>query len=404
MNKEMKNILVLTSSFPQSLNTGKGGGGFVLELSKRLSKYHNITVLAPALTNNKKPSRLGRLNVVYFNFLPPIDWIYNYFQNGIFSAFRKSFLLLPFIISFMVVQLYKTLRLIKAGNIQVIHAHWIIPQGLIAVLVKTIFNIETLKIVVTSHGSDINHLNGTFGRYLKAFVLNNIDDYTVVSQELATSVKKQFNNYPNIHVVPMGIDTTHFRPDMKTNSIINDYQDKKYLLIFVGRLTKQKGITYLIQAMPEVLSKFPNAQLLIIGDGELKESLKQQVNSLSIQNDVDFLGYVPHQELSKYMASADMFIGPSISEGFGLVFAEAASSGTIVIGTKKPAIQDIIIDDKTGFLVQVASAKAISKKVIYCIDNIRTDQFEKIRTQARKHVVGNFDWKIIAQKYKNIIT
>lgn len=403
-NEIKKKILVLTSSFPQSLTSCDGGGSFVCQLSKRLSVRFKIEVIAPSLTLKQKPKKiLHDLGVKYIRFLPPSKKIYAYFQDGLFSAFRQSLFLLPFIASFIIAQLYRTTLILKKHNIHTIHAHWILPQGLVAVLAKRLAKNSSIKIVVTSHGSDINYFNGTLGNYIKSFVLARIDKYTVVSNDLCNTVKKQHNTYPNIQVIPMGVDTEHFHPNNKTNRILSHYPGKKYLLVYAGRLTEQKGVTYLIDAMPAIINEYPETQLLIIGDGELREPLRQQIKSHDLLKHVDFLGYVPHKKLNMYLASSDICIAPSINEGFGLVIAEAASSGTIVIGTKHPAIQDIIKDDYSGFLIPIASSHSISNKVTYCIRNLSTDKFNQIKINARNHIKENFGWKAICNQYSKVL-
>ena len=203
----------------------------------------------------------------------------------------------------------------------------------------------------------------------------------------------------------MGVDTNSFNPDGCNQNIRKKYNINGPLLLFVGRLSEKKGIKYLIQAIPKILVNFPKTKLLIVGKGEEESELKKTMNHLSLSENIIFTGAIENKELPAYYIAADIFIGPSIitkdgdREGFGLVFAEALSSNCVTISTDLPSISDIIINNKTGFTVKQKNPDEISNKVIEILKNNN----KKIIIAGRKHIVDNFDWKIIAQKYSNLV-
>jgi glycosyltransferase involved in cell wall biosynthesis len=258
-------------------------------------------------------------------------------------ANKLNFLQIPFFLFF---QLLALRRIIKIEKINIIHAHWIIPQGLVAVVYKRLFH-PKIKIICTSHGSDILGLKSLLTLPLKKYTLKNIDKLTVVSNLLKTEVSKM-GVRPPIDILPMGVDLGRFGPDHRSVEIKRKYHIEGSFLIFVGRLSEEKGVKYLIEAMVAVVKEFPDTKLLIIGSGVLETELRNLSNNLNLSKNVIFTGYMQNASLPSYYATADILIGPSLREGFGLVFAEAMACGCPVIASDLPSVSEIIINGQTG--------------------------------------------------------
>jgi glycosyltransferase involved in cell wall biosynthesis len=395
-------ILVTASTYPRHKNDTTPN--FVHELSRRLTKDFDIYVLCPYDKNSKKYEEFDNVKVYRYKYLPFGLGTLAY-GGGIVSKLKENKFYYLQVAFFLLFQLIALKKIVKKEQINLIHAHWIIPQGLIAVLYKKIFN-KQIDILVTIHGSDIFSFSNNIGKWIKLFVLNNIDELTVVSTAIKGEVKK-LGYKKEIYVYPMGVDTKLFRPQNISKKIREELYIKDLFLLFVGRLAENKGVRYLLEAMPEVLKKYPLVKLVIIGEGALKDELIHLSESLNLSKNVIFLGSVRHEQLPSYFATADIFIGSSIvaegvgSEGFGLVFAEAMSCGTPVIATDLPAIEDIVKDNETGFIVRQKNSKEISEKIIYLLDN--RDKLNEIKMKGRGHVIQNFDWDITANKYTNLI-
>ena len=187
---------------------------------------------------------------------------------------------------------------------------------------------------------------------------------------------------------------------------------KKYkisgpFLLYVGRLTEKKGVKYLIEAMPMVLKNFPECKLLLIGTGEQQQKLLRLAKSFELQDRVILAGAIPNKELPEYFATADIFIGPCIqaeggdTEGFGLTFVEAAMSECIVVASDVGGISDIIKDGETGFLVQEKNPHAIADTLCNILKQM--DTLADIKAAARQKMISQFDWQVIAEKYKNVL-
>jgi L-malate glycosyltransferase len=134
-----------------------------------------------------------------------------------------------------------------------------------------------------------------------------------------------------------------------------------------ARLSEAKGLEYLILAMAQLVVKHPNIRLVIAGDGELKDSLKQQVNDLGIADYVVFAGYVP--DVQNLMYSFDIFVLPSLQEALPLACVEAMSMHKAIVGTNVGGIPEQIVDGETGFVVPAKDAAALADRIHRLISN-----------------------------------
>lgn len=395
-------VLVMATTFPRW--RGDTQPPFVYELSKRLALYFDISVLAPHAKGASLNEEMDGLDIHRYKYLLFGLGTLAY-DGGIAPKLKKNrlnYLQVPFFILFQFISLS---RLVRKKKIDVIHAHWIIPQGLTAVLCKLLNN-RNIKVLVTSHGGDILGFRGTFAVALKRFVLRHIDCITVVSNALREEAVA-LGCPCEIRVSPMGVDTNMFHPDARSDSIRTEFNIDGPLLLFVGRLVEKKGLEYLIRALPSVLNSYPAAKLLVVGDGPLRQDLESLALELGLKNAVIFAGPRFHDQLPAFFATADIFIGPSIvaksgdSEGFGLVFAEAMSCGTPVIASDLPAIRDIVVDGKTGYLVRQKVAEEIADKIMMILDNL--DEFGEMQQAARCHILNTFDWNKVVVRYVSTI-
>ena len=307
---------------------------------------------------------------------------------------------------FGVGQLIALLRLCRHTKVDTIHAHWILPQGLVALLYKKVFN-HRIRVVVTAHGADIFGLRPL--GWLKRRVVRGADAVTAVSHAIEQEIHRLLPSPRTpVFIIPMGTDTERFKPDTRRSEIRARYGANGPLLLFVGRLTEKKGVRYLMDAMPRVVKAHPTAKLLIAGYGDERESLEKQARRLGLMNrGVFFIGRVTHDELPALYASADIFVGPSIvgkdgdTEGFGLVFAEALASGCLVVASDLPGIADIIREGETGCIVPQKDSEALGRRLVELMDHL--DHYQAMRRHGRRFVQTTVAWPVIEKKYANLL-
>jgi glycosyltransferase involved in cell wall biosynthesis len=159
-----------------------------------------------------------------------------------------------------------------------------------------------------------------------------------------------------IRPVPIeGVD----RPRVRKEAGI---QEQDVFLLSVGRLVYSKAHEYLIAAMPEVLRQFPNVKVGICGDGVLRADLEAQIQSLGLSSSVKLLGM--SDRVASYLASADVFVMPSRSEGLPIALLEAMSAGLPIIVTKVEGVNEVIVDGEQGLLVPIGDVDALARAIL----------------------------------------
>jgi len=184
-------------------------------------------------------------------------------------------------------------------------------------------------------------------------------------------------------------------------------QGKTRVLSYFGRLVEKKGLRYLIDALPLILKKHPQASLRIAGDGPEKGTLQSQSKRLGISDHVRFLGAVKNKFLPALYQTSDVVVFPSViandgdREGFGLVLVEALGCECATVVTDLPAMQDIIIDGKTGFVIPQKNVQKLAEKIISLLDDPEIGQ--SVGKKGRRFVAERYDWDGIARQYAALI-
>lgn len=360
---------------------------FVLDLSKEMVKYFDVTVLAPAAIGAKDEEVLEGVHVIRYHYFPIHRWETLCYPGAIVPRIKEKksrILLVPFLLLGLWWKMFKI-----HNSYDIVHAHWIIPQGII----QSFFSVPY---IVTGHGGDVNSLNSGIIRKLKIRALKNASHITTVSLSLEKKIK-DLASVQNISILPMGCDTTLFGKRWRVEQYFNQ-KDKKVIL-FVGRLVEVKGIPYLIKAMENV-----DAKLIIVGNGPMKKELESMSKPLGEK--IVFMGARNHDELRTIYASSDVFVAPSITandgakEGFGLVLLEAMASGLPIIGSNSGGIRDIICDGKNGFLVGEKNIKDLSDRINLLISDKKL--YEEMSKSALERV-KKYDYSYIGEKYHEIL-
>lgn len=148
-------------------------------------------------------------------------------------------------------------------------------------------------------------------------------------------------------------------------------EDSEYLHIgSIGRLTEQKGFIYLIQAMPSLLSSFPKLKLEILGEGELKDTLLAEIETLGLQDSVKILG--KQSDVIPFLKRLDLFVLPSLWEGLPTVVLESMACGTPVLATDIPGTRELINHEVNGWLVEPANPTALAAGIKQLLDSPET--------------------------------
>lgn len=388
-------LLVLASTYPRW--PGDAEPGFVHELARRLAFEFDTAVLCPHAPGAQVLEEMDGVRVHRYRYAPArFETLVN--GGGIVTNLRRrpwTWLLLP---CFFVAQALGTWRLVVRFRPDVIHAHWLIPQGLV-IAALGLLDRRVAPIVVTSHGADLFALRGAPWRWLKRFVVRRAATVTVVSSAMVPPLRKIDPGLGGIEVQPMGVDLSgRFHPDTSV-------RPEPGRLLFVGRLVEKKGLRHLIDALPEIRSRQGEVRLTIAGFGPEEANLRAQVEGLGLSAFVDFLGAVPQQALPDLYRRASVFVAPFVEaadgdqEGLGLVMVEASGCGCPVVAGDVPAVHDVVASSAIGVVVDVRRRGDLVAAVSAALEAGRGPEHDATRARA----VEGFDWKARADAYGAVL-
>lgn len=223
-------------------------------------------------------------------------------------------------------------------------------------------------------------------------IFKRADIVQVISKYLA-DFARSVDASAEIVVVPNGVDVKKFEKDVDVSHIKKGSND--LFMVTTSRLVKKNSIedaVLSLKFLPE------NIKFLVIGDGPLRRKLEEVSEENGLGDRVSFLGEIDNDLILPYLKRSDIFIRPSVSEGFGNSFIEAMAAGLPVIATPVGGIVDFLEDAKTGLFCQVNNPESIAKKVLDLINNqgLRED----IIVNASEMVRSQYDWDLIAQRMK----
>lgn len=223
----------------------------------------------------------------------------------------------------------------------------------------------------------------------------------VHSQAVKLHLIERFGAKPGwIHVVPMG-QLPVFNPTQA--QCVNLRQKSgcpidSPLAIFVGRLTNEKGPDLFLQAIPLVLSRFPNARFWVVGDGELRLELESMAGRLGISSAVKFWGW--QDDSSPWIGCSDLVVIPSRREGFGKVALESLMLGKPVVAAQVGGLVELIQHDLNGFLVPAEQPAAIAEKIIRLFGN--HEETVRMSGRSRESVEGRFSQESMLEGVKAV--
>jgi glycosyltransferase involved in cell wall biosynthesis len=380
-------ILVLSSTYPRWAADPEPG--FVHELCKRLTGDFEVLVVTPSAPGAASFERLDGVEVYRYRYAP-MSWQTLVHGGGIVTNLRRhpiKVLLLP---GFMLGLWSAARRLIRRRRIDAIHAHWMIPQGIMAAALGR-------PLLVTAHGADVFALRGRAFDYVRRIVLRKATHITVVSADMARAL----NAPPGVRldVLPMGIDLGRFKE--------SDAPRESRLLLFVGRLVEKKGLRYLLDAMPAILRQEPDVHVWIAGFGPELSQLRMQCERLGIVERVRFLGAVAQEDLPALYRRATLFVAPFVEasngdrEGLGLVVAEAMACGCPVIAGNVGGVLDLLGAGTHASVVNANIPDELAAEV--CALLADPSRRQAMAAQAGRFVRARFGWDAIADGYGRIL-
>ena len=219
----------------------------------------------------------------------------------------------------------------------------------------------------------------------------------------SSSMKWELENHfhlpsEKITVIPNAVDISKYEKQIDREAVKRRYGMEPYerVVLFVGRLVPQKGVEYLIRAIPLILQQHGNVKFVIAGDGWSKDYLEDLARSVGFIDKIRFLGFISDSELTELTMSADVLVVPSVYEPFGIVALEGMAAGVPVVAANVGGLSEIIEHDRTGVLVYPKNFESIAWGVNRVLSDPGYSNW--LVQNAKRKVQEAYSWEAVAQR------
>ncbi len=287
------------------------------------------------------------------------------------------------IMDFRMTSLYpiRAQKIIKSWNLDVIHTHTEFGVGSFARLIAKQYNIPLVHTYHTMYEEYIYYITkGYFDgaskklvEYLTLFLCDKtVEELIVPTKKTYDLFKEKYKVKRDVHIIPSGIDVTRFYKEnidkTKLEDLKKELNIKKddFIILYVGRIAKEKNIEFLINNLKDITKKIPKAKMVIVGDGPDMNDLALLVHQNKLDKKVIFTGKVPWNDIPKYYQLANVFVTSSKTETQGLTVIEAMAASKVVIAIKDESFLLVMTDKQDGLFFETEEEY---KNLIYKIYN-----------------------------------
>lgn len=362
-------IGIFTDSYPPYIN---GVSTSIVMLKKALEKKgHQVFIVA---VNDKGHSyRFEENNKVIR--LPGIPiGIYDYRLTSIYPV--------------------RVINRIKKWNLDVIHSQTEFGVGTFARIIAKQYDIPLVHTYHTMYEDYVHYITkGYFNKSSKKVVEHLTKFYCdktateliVPTKKIYALFKEKYKYERNVHIIPTGIDVERFYREKISNKEVEEIKNvigikpNDFVILFVGRIGREKSIDVLIESQYAFIKKHPNCKLVIIGDGPDMPGYLKLVKKYKLEDNVKFIGKIPWEEIPKYYQIATVFATASRTETQGLTVIEAMASSLPVVAADDESFKEVVVDDLNGYLF---SNKKQYRKIIEKLLNDK-DKVIYLSKQAR---------------------
>ncbi len=283
----------------------------------------------------------------------------------------------------------KLVEVIKSYDLDIVHAHYAVPNAVSAYLAKKICN-DSARVITTLHGTD-SYLVGRHPSYKEVtqFSMQQSDGLTTVSEYLKERTNTEFDISREIRVIPNFVDPQKFRRLEKDR--------EQRIVCHSSNFRPLKRIPDIIKAF-KMISQQINCKLLLVGNGPERPKAEKLAKNLAISNRVHFLGNV--KNVQEILGKSDLFLLPSEDESFGLAALEAMSCEVPVVASNIGGLKELISHGVDGYLIEVGDAKALAQYSLKILQDPRLQgEFGK---NARQKVLKKYTPDKIVPEYEDL--
>ncbi|MGK9148865.1 glycosyltransferase family 4 protein [Plantibacter flavus] len=374
-------LLVLASTWPAVPEDGTPS--FVRDLALQEATEFDVSVLVPRVPGSLAVEQDGPLRVGRYRFF--VKRWEDLADGAILENLRERrsrWLQLPF---FVLGQLVATRRAVRTLRPDVIHVHWIVPQGIVARIVA-----PRVPKLLTSPGGDIYALDAAPMRAVKRWVLGNADHVTVMNRDMGRRAIELGTAPEDVEVLPMGTKIMLQPSPGKPVEHPSAAGPAPLRVFFIGRLVEKKGVHVLLDALRRLPSEL-SWDAAIGGDGPLRAELEAQAAELPVR----FLGQLGRDELTAAFHAADIVVFPSVlsasgdQDGLPVALLDALAAGTTIIASALPGLDEAVVDGESGILVPSGDVDALAEAMQRVLGDasLRTELASNARLRAQDYSI-----------------
>ncbi len=315
-------------------------------------------------------------------------------------SFIRHWWLKPESLATYIKLLLKSLVIVLRHKPSEIHAGRVLPEGLVGWLVA---RLSGRPIIIYAHGEEITGWMEPMKHRAKSFTYNHADRIIANSDFTYNELLKIGVDKSRISLISPGVNIDKFKPDLMTEDLLKsiDLNTNSKLILSVGRLSRRKGFDQMLHVVSELNTKGIEVDYALIGIGEDDIYLKELAADLNIKNRVHFLGHVSPDDLPRWYNACTLFAMPNRNvngdtEGFGMVFIEAAACRKPVVAGISGGTGSAVLDGITGLRVDGKCVQDIADAIIQLLTN--TEKYQQISNQAYTRATSEFSWDAIAKK------
>lgn len=377
-------LLVLASTFPAV--PGDGTPGFVRDLVAVEASEFDTVVLVPRVPGGARVEQADGYRVERFRYFPRSheDLAHGAIIENV-RARPSRLLQVPF---FLLSEALAVRRLVRTHRPDVVHVHWIVPQGLVALVAA-----RGVPWLVTTLGGDVYALRDPLSLRLKRAVLKRARAVTTMNEEMRQRLLDLGAPRDATAVLPMGADLDGVR---RAGAGVTRTPGR---LLFVGRLVEKKGLAVLLEALRSVPGEW---SLDVVGDGPLRAELEKQAAGLPVR----FHGQGTKEQLARAYAGCSVLVAPSVpavsgdQDGLPVALLEAMGAGCPVVASRISGIDEAVTHEETGLLVRPGDAADLAAALTRVLgdDQLR----ERLGTAASARAEG-YSITSIGRRYTDLL-
>ncbi len=300
----------------------------------------------------------------------------------------------------------KAVKILKQQQIKNV---WFGAAAPLALMAGKLRSAGASNIVALTHGHEVWWAKIPILKSLLKKIIKDVDHLGYLGDFTKGEIAKISNQPQKFLQIAPGIDTQHFAPKIARGDLIEKYRlDGRRVIVSVGRLVHRKGQDELVKAMPKILEQFPDAILLFVGEGPIKQMLFNSAKQLGVLPKVVFTGRVSHHDLPDYICLGEIFAMPVRSrfsglevEGLGIVYLEASACGLPVIVGNSGGAVDAVLDKKTGLLVDGTKSDQIADAICELLAN--PERAKQMGAAGRDWVINNWQLSSWSEKFNKVL-